>query len=182
MTETLFHFSENPNIDVFKPHHARGRKHEPPYVWAIDAEHAPLYWFPRECPRITFWADEKTTPEDREKFLGLGSAARVHVTENAWLARLRAAKLYAYSLQPGPVELYPDPGGFWVARTDVVPLRCEAVGDLLQRHAAKTGIELRFTPSLWALRDALVTSSLQFSMVRLRNAYLALWHTRAVSG
>ncbi len=169
MPETLFHFSENPNIGVFRPHHARGREAEEPYVWAIDAEHAPLYWFPRECPRVTFWADEATTPEDRERFLGLGTAARVHVTENGQLERMRAAKLYAYHFDPAPFELYPDPGGFWVARTAVVPRRCEAVGNLLTRHA-EAEIELRFTPSLWPLRDAVAGSSLQFSMVRLRNA------------
>lgn len=152
MTETLFHFSENPNIDVFRPHRARGREAEPAYVWAIDAPHAPLYWFPRECPRVTFWADGATTPEDRERFLGHGTAARVHVTENAWLARLRAAKLYVYPFDPAPFERYPDPGGFWVARSVVVPQRCEAVGDLLTRHA-EAGIELRFTPSLWPLHD-----------------------------
>lgn len=170
MTETLLHFSENPSIDVFKPHHARGREAEPAYVWAIDTEHAPLYWFPRECPRVTFWADERTTPEDRQKLLGFGSAARVHVTESAWLAGMRAAKLYVYHFDPVPFSLYPEPGGFWVARSVVVPLGCEAVGDLLQRHA-EAGIELRFTPSLWPLRDAVAASSLQFSMVRLRNAH-----------
>ena len=119
---------------------------------------------------MTFWADETTTPEDRQRFLGLGSAERVHVTENAWLARLRATRLYVYHFDPAPFELYPDPSGFWVARTDVAPLRCEAVGDLLQRHA-EAGIELRFTPSLWPLRDAVAASSLQFSIVRLRNAH-----------
>jgi len=70
----LLHFSEDPNIETFQPHHARGREHEEPYVWAIDAEHAPLYWFPRECPRITFWAGEQTTSEDGSGFSG--SAAR----------------------------------------------------------------------------------------------------------
>ena len=145
MPETLFHFSENPHLETFRPHHAKGREGGPPYVWATDAPHAPLYWFPRECPRITFWADESTTPEDRERFFGLGSAERVHVTEIGWLVRMRAAELYAYHFDPEPFELYPDPGGFWVARGTVVPLLCETVGDLLERHA-EAGIELRFTP------------------------------------
>jgi hypothetical protein len=174
MPQTLFHFSEDPNIGVFRPHHARGREDEDPYVWAIDAQHAPLYWFPRECPRITFWADACTTATDRERFLGFGSAERVHVTESGWLARMRAVKLYAYHFGPEPFELYPDPGGFWVARSKVVPKRCEAVGDLLARHA-EARIELRFTPSLEPLQLAVATSSLGFSMVRLRNAAVAAW-------
>lgn len=135
MPRTLLHFSEDPNIDVFRPCHARGREAEEPYVWATDAQRAPLYWFPRECPRITFWADACTTAEDRERFLGLGSAERVHVTESSWLARMRVAMLYVYHFDPEPFELYPDPGGFWVARSTVAPLHREAVGDLLERHA-----------------------------------------------
>lgn len=169
MTETLLHFSEDPNIAVFRPHHAKGREHEPPCVWAVDPEHAPLYWFPRDCPRITFWAGTDTTLEDRDRFLGFGSAARVHVTENAWLARMRSVQLYVYSFAPEPFELYPEPGGFYVSRSEVVPERCEGVGDLLARHA-EAGVELRFTPSLWPLERAVAGSSLEFSMVRLRNA------------
>lgn len=169
MPELLFHFSENPSIDVFRPHRAKGREHEPPRVWAIDAEHAPLYWFPRDCPRITFWAGAGTTPADRERFLSLGGAARVQVTENAWLERMCSAKLYVYSFAPEPFVLHPEPGGFYVSDREVVPERCEGVGDLLERHA-EAGIELRFTPSLWPLQRAVAGSSLEFSMVRLRNA------------
>ena len=35
-----------------------------PLVWAIDTRHLPLYWFPRDCPRGTFWADARTDPAD----------------------------------------------------------------------------------------------------------------------
>ena len=169
MPETLFHFSENPTIEVFRPRYTKGREHEPPCVWAIDAEHAPLYWFPRDCPRVTFWADESTTPGDLERFLGLGSAARVHVTENAWLGRLRSVELYVYSFAPEPFVVHPEPGGFYVSEREVVPERCDAVGNLLQRHA-DAGLELRFTPSLWPLQRAVAGSSLAYSIVRLRNA------------
>jgi hypothetical protein len=50
----------------------------------------------------------------------------------------------------------------------VVPTHVEAlkdpVFDLEQR-----GVDLRILPNLWPLRDAVVTSSLQFSMIRMRN-------------
>ena len=49
------------------------------------------------------------------------------------------------------------------------PLSVEPVGDLLTRHA-EAGIELRVTPSLWLLADAIPNTGLAFSMVRLRNA------------
>ena len=162
MPETLSHFSEAPNIEIFRPHRPKGRETEPPCVWAVDAEHAPLYWFPRDCPRVTFWAGVDTTPEDRERFLSFGSAARVDVTENVWLGRMRSVKLYVYSFAP-------EPGGFYVSHREVVPERCELVGDLLARHA-DAGIELRFTPSLRPLQRAVAGSSFAYSIVRLRNA------------
>jgi hypothetical protein len=32
------------------------------------------------------------------------------------------------------------------------------------------GVELRFVPNLWPLRDAVVSSTLRFSLIRMRNA------------
>lgn len=169
MPQTLYHFSEDPTIETFRPHRAFGQEDKPPCVWAIDAEYAPLYWFPRDCPRITFWADDGTTEADKERFLGLGTAKRVHAIESLWLGRMRDCTLYAYRFDATLFERYPEACGYHVAYTEVVPLRCEPVGDLLERHV-EAAIELRVTPSLWPLQRAVATSSLQFSMNRLRNA------------
>src|SRR5204862_2567746 len=46
-----------------------------PLVWAIGTRHLPLYWFPRDCPRGTFWAGPATTDRDVEHFVG-GRLAR----------------------------------------------------------------------------------------------------------
>jgi hypothetical protein len=59
--DVLYHFSEDPNIHRFAPHVPRTNPTHPPAVWAIDADHAPLYWFPRDCPRVTIWPRR---PED----------------------------------------------------------------------------------------------------------------------
>jgi Family of unknown function (DUF6886) len=34
----------------------------------------------------------------------------------------------------------------------------------------RRGVRLRLVPDLWPLRDAVVASSLQFSIIRMRNA------------
>jgi hypothetical protein len=46
----VYHFSEDPSIRRFQPHVAATSSHAEPLVWAIDEEHAPLYWFTRDCP------------------------------------------------------------------------------------------------------------------------------------
>ena len=53
----LWHVSENPGIDRFEPHVSATAAEREPLVWAVDTRHLPLYWFPRDCPRGTFWAD-----------------------------------------------------------------------------------------------------------------------------
>ena len=44
-------------------------RQERPNDWAIDTRHLPLYWFPRDCPRGTFWATAATLPADAERRL-----------------------------------------------------------------------------------------------------------------
>jgi hypothetical protein len=165
----LFHFSEKPGIEVFAPHVSQTAATAEPLVWAVDAEHQPAYWFPRDCPRVTIWKTPGTSREDHERFFGSTSADRVHAIEAAWLRPMREVALYAYRLPDEPFELHDEPGGFWVSRVVVRPLAREPVGDLLDRHAA-AGIELRILPSLWPLHDAAVGSTVGFSMIRLRNA------------
>jgi hypothetical protein len=59
--------------------------------------------------------------------------------------------------------------GYFVSRVPVVPALVDVfddpMGELLGRE-----VELRFVPSLWPLRDAVVTSTLRFSLIRMRNA------------
>jgi hypothetical protein len=72
--------SEDPGIAVFRPHRAATAAVDEPLVWAIDTRHLPLYWFPRDCPRGTFWAGPTTTESDVDRFLGR-RLARVHAVE-----------------------------------------------------------------------------------------------------
>jgi hypothetical protein len=52
----LYHFSEDPGITRFNPRMHPSHPDQPAMVWAIDEEHSPLYYFPRDCPRIGFWS------------------------------------------------------------------------------------------------------------------------------
>jgi hypothetical protein len=165
----VYHFSEDPEIAVFAPHRPLGRETEEARVWAIDAEHAPLYWFPRDCPRVTFWAGPESPAESVREFLGTTVARRVHAIESAWLERMRATELYVYRFDAAGFERWPGADGHWVSRTPQTPLAVKPVGDLLSLHAG-AGIELRVTPSLWPLHDAIPGSGLRFSIVRMRNA------------
>ena len=162
----LWHVSENSAIERFEPHVSATATSGEARVWAVDTRHLPLYWFPRECPRGTFWATSQTTSHDAELLAG---SSRVHIVETGWLSRLRAGHVVAYRLPEATFEPDPDVGGYWLSRTTVEPIDVVELGDLLDRHDA-SGIELRAVPDLWPIWNRVVASSLEFSGIRLHNA------------
>ncbi|GAA3344502.1 hypothetical protein GCM10020358_48050 [Amorphoplanes nipponensis] len=163
----VLHFSEDPRITHFEPHVAATARQSEPYVWALDAEQAPSYWFPRDCPRVLAWPGPETAAADRR----LVGDRRTHTIEYGWLPALQSVRLYAYRFAAAAFHPFGSP---WphamVATTAVTPLGpAEPVGDLLAAHEA-AGIELRLVDDLWPIMDGVVRSSLRFSGIRLRNA------------
>jgi hypothetical protein len=139
------------------------------YVWAVDYERAPAYWFPRNCPRVLTWASALTTSADRE--LLLGTAWRVHAIEYRWLASMQSTVLYAYRFAASDFTPFgsSEPHA-QVATTTARPLgKPEQVGSLLEAHES-AGIELRVVPNLWPYWKRVIASTVGYSGVRLRNA------------
>lgn len=163
----LWHYSEEPDIQVFRPQRVKVSDSDEELVWAIDSRHAPSFWFPRDCPRGTAWPGERTTDADRDRFFGHTRSGRLHVMELGWIERMQACELWAYRL-PEDGFVPHDVGGYWVSSATVEPLEVVPVGDLFQRHAA-AGIELRLTPSIWTWWVDVADSTLEFSGSRLRN-------------
>lgn len=149
MTE-LWHFSEDPAIEVFVPHHHELHTLDEPLVWAIDSDRAWLYWFPRDCPRVC-WSEGES---------------RIAAIESAWLEPMRSTRLFAYKLPPETFEPWDK---FFISRETVVALELVELGDLLDRHAS-AGIELRIVSSLFPLWDTVRETADDFSGIRLRNA------------
>ncbi len=165
---SLWHYSEDPSLGTFRPRPSTTGADEPPYVWTVDARHAPMFWFPRDCPRLCIWPVSTTSDEDRDRFFGQSAAARIHTIEADWLDRVRACTLYAYRVPTEGFEPH-GVGGYWVSERVVEAVERVEIGDLLARHAT-AGIELRITPSIWPLCDRIVRSTVEFSGSRLRNA------------
>jgi hypothetical protein len=165
----LWHVSEDPAITRFAPHRARTALTDALLVWAVDTRHLPLFWYPRDCPRCTFWAGPRTTEADAERFLGGRRDRAVHVIEDRWLERLRDARLFFYRMPEASFVQSSEVAGYWTSHETMAPLERLAVDDLIGRHSA-AGIMLRTESNLWPLWDAIVASTLEFSGIRLRNA------------
>lgn len=169
---TLFHFSEDPEIRVFAPHRAATAQVEGEWVWAVDEHRAPCYWFPRDCPRATFWPEGEALMPDAEALLA--GASRVHAIDWRWMDALLDCDLFVYefapeSFRPTEVAFGGQGRGFWVSTETLIPLSVRPVGPLLHRHA-EAGIELRAVRDLHALWQRVITTpGLDFSGIRLRN-------------
>ncbi|HZD99046.1 MAG TPA: hypothetical protein VE132_12910 [Micromonosporaceae bacterium] len=163
----LLHFSEDPTIRSFDPHVAATARQPDAYVWAVDAEQAPAYWFPRQCPRAMAWSVASTTVEDRLSVLG-PSASRVHMIEYGWLGRMQSTQVYAYRFAVESFRRLGDAA--WVTSQPVQPLgEAEPIGNLLALHE-EAGIELRLADDLGPWWRAVIASTVGFSGIRLRNA------------
>ena len=75
-------------------------------------------------------------------------------------------RLYCYHFPAGSFECVDECAGYFVSREAVVPMRVDAIEDpigaLLERR-----VELRIVSDLRWLREAVVASTLRFSVIRM---------------
>lgn len=166
----LFHVSEASDIKILEPRPAPSPDAGvvDDAVWAIDYDHLPHYLTPSDCPRVTLRSGPDTTTEDRLKFFKDGHE-RVIAIEMAWYERLRSAKLFLYELPVETFTLLDAIAGYYISREQVTPTGVQPITNLIER-IVEHGYKLRLLPNLWPLRDAAVASTLQYSMIRMRNA------------
>jgi hypothetical protein len=165
---TLWHMSDRGGIARFEPRANPAAHSQEALVWAIDDAHVPAYWFPRDVPRGTWWADAGATDDDVDRFLGGDRARRVHAIQREWLDDFRTGRVYAYSLPPERFEPYDTIAGYWVAREAVEPVEVLELDDLPRLHDER-GIELRVVDDLAAVWAEVIASTVDFSGIRLRN-------------
>ncbi|GGH27269.1 hypothetical protein GCM10008013_28610 [Paenibacillus segetis] len=156
---------------MFIPRPNKSFPHLEPAVWAIDQEHAVHYFFPRDCPRVIYWKADNSTIEDREQFFRYSTVDKIMVVENGWMERLRTTKLYVYVFAPEDFHWFEEAktAGYYISHKEVKPLRVEVIDDLLG-SMMEQDIELRFTPNLSLIKEAVINSSLDFSIIRYANA------------
>jgi len=165
---TVYHYSEDGSIRRFAPHVPPTNPSHPPAVWTIDAAHSPLYWFPRNCPRISVWATSAAQQELLTATFDT-EASRICAAESHWLTRVRDASIYRYSFEATQFAPWTEADGQYITGDVVYPDSVDVLGDLLALHA-DAEVELRFTPRLGVLMDQMLASGLPFSFVRIRDA------------
>ncbi|MEC0240332.1 hypothetical protein P4H66_10770 [Paenibacillus dokdonensis] len=166
----LYHFSEEENIEIFHPRIKANRTELPPVVWAIDEAHEFTFFVPRNCPRIVYTRHDGITEEDEIRFFGHTSSKRVITMETGWYSRIMGTTLYRYELPRETFELFDETAGYFISREMVKPVEKTEIRDSLQR-LMNLGIDVRFTPDLYPLREAILHSSVKdFGIHRFEHA------------
>lgn len=166
----LYHVSEELNIQRFDPRPApSGSGLQGNFVWAVDEAHLPNYLLPRDCPRVCFARGAETSQRDIARFLEHAADSRVIAVEWNWLERIRAVTLHVYSFPCAPFECIDAGAGYYVSSQSVLPIECHTHSDILN-ELSKRNVELRIVKDLWPLHNDVANSSLEFSMIRMRNA------------
>ena len=106
---------------------------------------------------------------DKEKFIGDSSARHIIIVESGWYQRIKETQLYCYEFLNDGFVLVDECAGYYVSYQQVIPFAVTPVNDIMTELLSRN-VELRFTPSLIQLADAVSTSSLNFSIIRMRNA------------
>jgi hypothetical protein len=172
MYHRLFHISEEAGIVKFVP------RPSPSFfpaitgdvVYAITGKLLHNYLLPRDCPRVTYYANPDSKPEDIGRFLGQSNATFVVAIEAGWFQRVKESVLYSYEFPVGSFIPLDEIAGYFISYESVVPLAERRIDDIFGELLSRGDIELRVLPELWTLGNAVVQSSLSYSLIRMRNA------------
>lgn len=106
--------------------------------------------------------------------MGNTTASHVVAVESGWYQQIKETTLYCYEFLPDDFMLIDDCAGYYVSYKPVVPIAVTIIDDIMATLLNRD-IELRFMPSLIDIADAVRDSSLQFSLIRMRNAKRVNW-------
>jgi hypothetical protein len=168
----LLHASEEHDIEMFHPRPPPSPEVGPDYdcVWANGFDTVTNYLAPRDCPRVIVRCGENSSAADKARFIGDSQAAAVMTIERGWFEAMHKTRLTLYAFEHGPHwQLFDASAAYYLSRISVTPLarhRIDNPAAALTQH----GTELRVADNLWPLIDAVVASTMRFSIIRKRNA------------
>ncbi len=167
----LYHLSEESGIKIFEPrpspqHYENINGNA---VFAVNDIMLHNYLLPRDCPRVTYYAKADSFQSDIDKFIGNTDKKYIINIEEAWIERVNKTKLYLYGMPAESFELLDEGAGYYISYKPVKPVDVIKIDNLLTEIEMRNA-ELRILPSIKQLAGEVSGSSLQFSIIRLKNA------------
>jgi hypothetical protein len=167
----IFHVSEEGDIKTFLPRPSPSpiEKVTGDVVFGISDTLLHNYLFPRNCPRVTYYAKHDTSQSDREAFFH-SSAEFVVAIEARWLPIVQQTTIYCYELPAETFSILDECAGYYVSSEQVNPISVLRIENPIDALLSKNNVELLVLPTLWTLADKVSKSTLNFSLIRMRYA------------
>jgi hypothetical protein len=150
----LYHFSDRGDITEFRPRPPTRHLESEPLVYGIDAWHSPLYFFPRDCPRIGIWPLDSSLPEEVESFRSQATGRMRLIIDRSFEEKWRTGRIYRYEFHDLHRFIDCHDHGVWVSR-DSVACGPPLLLDDLAACVAAEGITMEVVDSLAALAGEL---------------------------
>ncbi len=163
----LYHISETPGIKEFIPR--RSLRKQKKLVWAIAEDKLHNYLLPRDCPRVTFFPKPDSDLADIKNLIGNSNLKAVVAIEKKWVSIIQKTVLYRYEFNAKDFVLEDKSAGYYVSEKPQKPISVTVIKSILN-ELSMYNIELRIMSSLWKIREAVIKSTLDFSIIRMQNA------------
>ncbi|MFT3935953.1 MAG: hypothetical protein QM726_20150 [Chitinophagaceae bacterium] len=172
LSSYLYHISEDPAIKEFipRPSPSAFNAIKGDVVFAISEKLLHNYYFPRNCPRVTYYANEHTTQPDKEKFFIGINAAYVLAIEERWQKALQETKLYCYKFLTNDFELLDECAGYYISYKTIRPIAVNSIESPYEIIAHRKDIQLNVLPEIKTLAESVKKSTLAFSLIRMKYA------------
>ena len=169
--EKIFHISETGGIDIFQPRPSPSKiaNLNEDVVFGISDKLLHNYLLPRDCPRVTYYPSNESLQTDKEVYLQT-SADYVIAIEAKWLPIIQKSTLFCYEFEGKTFSMIDECADYYVSYQEVKPIAVKRIDDILDELFRRTNLELRILSNLWTIADKVSKSSLNFSLIRMRNA------------
>lgn len=164
----LYHISEIPDIKKFTPRPSP-RKKGKNLVWAIAEDKLHNYLLPRDCPRVAFFPKQDSAPVDIRRLIGRSNVMAVIAIEKKWIPIIKKTVIYKYEFNLKDFVLEDKCAGYYVSEKPQKPISVTTINNIFD-ELLKYNIKLRILLSLWKIREKVIKSSLDFSIIRMQNA------------
>ena len=112
-------------------------------------------------------SDQFVQPRELLQFF-TGGATHVVTIDADWLDAAIDSSMTIYELPSEQFQLLDVSAGYWVSRVEVKPLNMLEVRRPLS-EIVKRGVEVRVVPKLWDLREPVVRSTVDYSIIRMKD-------------
>jgi hypothetical protein len=170
--ERIFHISEEPSIGLFRPRPSPSKFAglEEDVVFGIGEMLLHNYLLPRECPRVTYYATAATTPQDRDIFLQTG-AEYVLIVESKWVPVIQRTELFCYEFDSTNFSIIDECARYYISKKEELPVSVTRIEDVFGELFKRKNVEVRIVADLMPIAEKVAGSSLNFSLIRMRNAF-----------